>query len=359
MIIKPTIKLTEMCNFNCSYCEYKSFSFTQKNKRIIAPKLAIEIAKQCMSINSECKADTDFCWHGGEPLLYPIEIFDYILNEINNISLSYGIKVTHSLQTNGYLINTKWLDLFSKYHIMVGVSIDGPEGINGRQREKGVVSTILNNINLLKNIGCFSGVLTVLTENHKGKEKELFDFYRDNAISKVGFCKSFNYDLLDTVSNQTLSDFLINFFDIYYNSDYQLNVREYSAYISRILHKKHSNYCFTSCRMACGHFITFNPNGDMFFCDDSYVSENLIGNISETTIIDIFKNEEFQKKMKMIKNVINVECSKCDLFEICGCGCYRNDIDNYSKNYFCSTYKSLIPHIKHRINCSSISSKTD
>ena len=349
MSVNPTIKLTEVCNFNCVYCEYRSFSFTQKKKRVIDPELAIEIAKQCIHFNAKESKETNFCWHGGEPLLYPTENFRLILDEISRIASSVGVSVSHSLQTNGYLIDSNWLDLISYFQIMVGVSLDGPEDINGMQREKDVISTVLKNIKLLKEIDCFSGVLTVLTENHKGREKDLFDFYLKNGITKVGFCKAFNFDLSHTISNETLTEFMIRFFDLYFDSKYPLNVREYNAYISKLLHKKHSNYCFTSSRKACGQFITFNPNGDLFFCDDSYNATNKIGNITDSNLSNLLTDELFIKKAQMIRNVINVSCHDCDLFCICGCGCYRNDIDNYSKNYFCPTYKALISHIKHRI----------
>ena len=349
MMINPTIKLTEFCNFNCSYCEYRSFSYTQKENRIINPELAIDIAKQCIIINANNKSGTNFCWHGGEPLLYSVEKFRYILSEIQKYASAVGVTISHSIQTNGYLIDEDWLECFKDFHVMVGISLDGPESINGQQRKKGIVEVVLKNIQLLKDIGCFSGILTVLTENHKGKEKELFDFYCENDIQKVGFCKAYNADLSYTISNETLSEFLIRFFDVYMTSQYTLNVREFNAYISKILNRRHSNYCFVSCRNACGHFLTFNPNGDLFFCDDSYITDNKLGNINDSDLSHLLNEDKYLQKFTMIKNIIEQECRYCEVFSICGCGCYRNDIENYSRNYFCPTYKTVIKYIQQYI----------
>ena len=350
MIINPTIKLTEVCNFNCSYCEYKAFTFTQKENRMIDPEIAIDIAKQCIMHNIQYNCKVNFCWHGGEPLLYPINSFCKILESIEELGYSYGVTISHSLQSNGYLIDDNWLNCFQRFHIMVGISLDGPENINAKQREKGSVERVLQNIKRLKDIGCFSGVLTVLTENHKDKEKELFDFYCENEIAKVGFCKAFNADLSSTISNKTLTEFMTRFFDLYITSKYSINIREYNAYISRILKRRHSNYCFVSCRNACGHFITFNPNGDIFFCDDSYITNNKIGNIKDSTLDILLTKDDFIKKAQKTKLIVESTCQGCKLIQNCGCGCYRNDIEDKTKNYFCPTYKMLIPYIQSRIN---------
>lgn len=351
MIIKPTIKLTEMCNFKCSYCEYKAFAFTQKQHLTIEPQLAISIAKQCIMHNYYQSAlSTNFCWHGGEPLLYPKKDFCYILDEINSFSFALGMNCFNSIQTNGYLIDQDWLNIFEKYDIKVGVSIDGPESINELQREKNSTKKVIENIERLKQINCFSGVLTVLTENHKNKEQELFDFYKTHNINKVGFCKAFNSDLSHTVTNETLSKFLITFFDIYSSNTFPLEVREYKAYLSRILKRKTSNYCFTSCRNACGYFLTFNANGDVFICDDSYFTKNKISNIKSCSLINILSSEIFHNRIKETKKILLNCCNKCDIKDICGCGCYRNDIDCFSKNYFCDTYKSLINHLQSYVD---------
>lgn len=348
--IKPTIKLIEACNFTCEYCEYKMFSNTQKDRVQIDPELAIRIAKESIEINKCNGKTTCICWHGGEPLLYPIKTFEYILKEIDKYAKEINASVEHSIQTNGYLINDEWIGIFDYFRIKVGVSLDGPESINGNQREKGTVEKILQNIQKLNKHNCFNGVLTVLTENHKGREAELLDFYRANGIDKVGFCKSFNSDMTFTISNETLTEFLINFFDLYMDASFPLNIREYNVYISKILKRRTINYCFASCREACGTFLTFNPNGDIFLCDDSYMSKNKIANISECSIADVVRDPCYLRKQTEIRKVLECGCHACEYLSICGAGCYRNDVDNHERNYYCSTYKKLISHIKKRLD---------
>ena len=71
--------------------------------------------------------------------------------------------------------------------------------------------TNLKTIHKLQENDLKFGVLTVISDLHKGKEKELYEFYKENNIHSVGFLRCFSdYSKVD---NETLADFLINFFD--------------------------------------------------------------------------------------------------------------------------------------------------
>jgi uncharacterized protein len=74
-----------------------------------------------------------FSLFGGEPLLVPMkdmeELFRFGLEQFGGIAKQRGLNA-NSIQTNGTLITPEHLDLFQKYQVGVGVSVDGPEELN-------------------------------------------------------------------------------------------------------------------------------------------------------------------------------------------------------------------------------------
>ena len=62
----------------------------------------------------------EFTVFGGEPLLAPIEH----LEEVWKFGFErYG---KNGIQTNGTLITDQHIDLFKRYNVQIGISVDGP-----------------------------------------------------------------------------------------------------------------------------------------------------------------------------------------------------------------------------------------
>lgn len=72
-------------------------------------------------------------WHAGEPLVMSIDFYEEAFRTIRDL-VPPEIKVTHSFQTNGLLVNSKWCDFFIRNRIELGISIDGYEAIHDLNR---------------------------------------------------------------------------------------------------------------------------------------------------------------------------------------------------------------------------------
>jgi uncharacterized protein len=95
------------------------------------------------------------------------------LREITRIS---GIAITNKLQTNGTLINTKWVNFFKLHDFRVGVSIDGPRSINDDNRVfangDSAYNDTLRGLSLLAAGGLSKSILSVLTGGNCGSVHE-------------------------------------------------------------------------------------------------------------------------------------------------------------------------------------------
>lgn len=70
------------------------------------------------------REQTTIIWHGGEPTLIDPEL----LSEVMNRQHEKQHKIKWQIQTNGTLI-PKYVPIFKKYKVYVGISIDGLKNI--------------------------------------------------------------------------------------------------------------------------------------------------------------------------------------------------------------------------------------
>jgi uncharacterized protein len=72
--------------------------------------------------------------HGGEPLLAGPQRVKNFLETITASLNRSGCAVEFAMQTNGVLLNGEWLDLFDKWDLTFGISLDGDRLANDRWR---------------------------------------------------------------------------------------------------------------------------------------------------------------------------------------------------------------------------------
>jgi len=103
------------CNLGCLYC----YQNPQRQAGNVAREYDIEAMKR--AVEAEGGAFTLF---GGEPLLVPLDDLETLW--------SWGLEKfgRNGIQTNGALITAAHIDLFRRFKVSVGISIDGPEALN-------------------------------------------------------------------------------------------------------------------------------------------------------------------------------------------------------------------------------------
>src|ERR1044072_2307057 len=103
------------CNLACTYC--------YQNPMRAAGNLRQDYSMEKMKAALD-RAASPFILFGGEPLLMRMEELEEIF--------AYGLEKhgSNGIQTNGALIRDEHIDLFRRYKVQVGVSIDGPGELN-------------------------------------------------------------------------------------------------------------------------------------------------------------------------------------------------------------------------------------
>ena len=356
-IIKPIIKLTEICNYDCAFCRYSNHKQSSIGMNIDMVK---KILFQSAEFNRGKSNNVKVIFHGGEPLLWGIDNFKEIYNFENDITTKTGVKFRNSVQTNASLINDEWLQLFIKDHTSIGISIDGPIELN-EHHSKDKLKSYEKTISVIKKIklqGGSCGILSVITNKHiKSGAKVFYDFLINNGVDNCGLCYCYNPEDGCSVNPVELATYLTDLFDLYFTGKTRINIREFNGGMYKYLKGK-SNCCSHNCRSGCGDYLTFLPSGEVFFCDAYDVKkENSLGNILNEDIDKILKSELHKELTNNIQNNANNFCKNCEVRDVCGFGCPRTDLPDGNGNYFCYSNKVLYSHIIKKIKESNVLSK--
>jgi len=139
--------------------------------------------------------------HGGEPLLWSIDNFEFLLSYVAKMNLQYALSVNLIIQTNGFKINSHLIQLLKAYKIPIGISIDGPVEIHDKFRvthnNKPTYHTIIENLYKIVDSGYdkeYIGLLSVV--NPCIDAPAYFDWVKTLPINRINVLWpiEFNYN---------------------------------------------------------------------------------------------------------------------------------------------------------------------
>lgn len=341
------VKLTNSCNYGCSYCGVSGPLVSNQKKEFNGYEHILDVIK--IIANSRLKY-VDFIMHGGEPLLLGKRFFKKLIEA----ETKYAPNIMHnSIQTNGSLIDQGWINLFKENCFLVGVSLDGPEDIQNVQRASLSGDSFELTMNCIRKLiandvqfGCM-GVATDKTINYD--INKLFDFYVGNGIKTFDFIPQ--EPVFDRANDRQLTE------DVYFNNKYaEFCMKLFDKWfdhnnpnihipifedIIRTMVGKPSKICQIG-EGVCGHLVfTLYPDGTLQPCDKfpRAYSDNahVIANVSELSSFDEVFGLQRQKAIINSQIESFKTCKGCPWLSECRGGCVF-DRYMYSKLGMSSTY---------------------
>ena len=134
--LQVVYKVAERCNINCTYCYYfnmgeeTAFARPARASIDVTDALARWIAQGCEELSIPCAKVT---FHGGEPTLMGVKRFGDACQRLRDIIQPVATALL-GIQTNGTLLDDRWVAAFIEHGVAVGISIDGPQAENDRFR---------------------------------------------------------------------------------------------------------------------------------------------------------------------------------------------------------------------------------
>jgi uncharacterized protein len=235
LVLQPT----PFCNIDCAYC-YLS-------ERQSTAAMSLETLDQACTLvfdSGLLGRRLDVAWHGGEPLVVPLEWYEKAFELMENRRPA-ALELKHRFQTNGLLVDEAWARFFARTKTRVGLSIDGPAELHDANRRTrrgaGTHQGAMRAVRALQAQDVACHVITVLTERALDAPEELFDFYLANGIGEVGFNieeiegAHASSSLSGAETEQSFKRFIKRFFDLVYRSPGLLKVRELESMLGMLL----------------------------------------------------------------------------------------------------------------------------
>lgn len=326
LVIQPT----PFCNLDCSYCYLPNRSSTRR----MAPETLRRVFEQVLASRWARGAFT-VVWHAGEPMVLPAGFYRdafALLDELNTA----GLDVSHSFQTNGTLIDAAWCELIAERHLRIGVSVDGPAFLHDTRRKtrggQGTHERVMRGIRCLQEHGIEFHVISVLTREGLDHPDEIFRFYLDQGIRRIGF----NIEEIEGVnvsnslaaeeSAERVRSFFSRFLELALAAGDRIEVRELSGLGqlilagSGLLDRNQEN---TPMRILnvdwAGNFSTYSPE-----LLDLPGGELLLGNLLRDDLDGIESSPKFRRLREEVDAGVAACRETCEYFGLCGGGSPSN-----------------------------------
>lgn len=329
------IQSTPFCNVDCSYCY-----LPQRDNRA---KLSIvdlrRIFEKLITFPTIAERVT-VVWHAGEPLVLGVDYYEAAFSCIQDICRDQ-LTVEHSFQTNGMLIEDAWCDLFERWDVGLGVSIDGPKHIHDAARKtrsgRGTYDKAIAGIQCLRSRGIPFYVISVLTKAALLEPDALFSFYEEFGIRDIGFNieEKEGAHLSSSLEGEFDDQIIIKFFarlsELMRDKSFPMVVRELEETLTsiRFLDK---NGPVNNLAIPFG-IITIDVRGNVYTFSPELAGHSApgfetfsIGNIFQDTFANLQSSPALVAIASQIGRGIELCRADCKYFPVCGGGAPANKV---------------------------------
>ena len=358
------LKVASRCNLNCSYCYvYNMADSTWKNRPALMTDDVFQAALE--RIVHHCRATGQdrfrLAFHGGEPCLIGADTFDRWCTRAR-AALGESVQLRFLIQTNGTLLDSRWIDAFREHGVSAGISMDGPREIHDAvrvdHRQQGSYEQVERGLRLLQDGGVPYGVGCViplgadpLTVHHH------FVGLRCNQITYL--MPHFTHDTIAPIRQRygatPCADFLIPIFDDWwFESTMELQVNDLKN-VARVIMggKSHTE--------AIGNdpprYIFIEPDGEMEGLDNLRACGNGLSqiklNVRQSDFFDLARAGTMHPTAIFEGMPLAQTCRDCIEGETCAGGhlAHRHSsargFDNPS--VWCADLLKIFAHVRNRM----------
>ena len=331
VVVQPT----PFCNINCSYCYLPQRSVTSVMEQATIANLFAKIFASGWT-----RDGLTVIWHAGEPLVVPIAFYETAFTAIEALRPA-SLQLRHSIQTNGMLITPAWCDLFKKWDVGVGVSIDGPKHLHDAHRVtrtgRGTFDSTLAGIRVLRQEKVPFHVISVLSQEGISAPQQMLDFYLSEGIDDI--CFNVEESEGDHVSDLFAGDDAQGGFKRFLNEFWQLSrrsgkirfIREIDGMLPRVFRPDQSAMrnsqveAFGMLNVDClGNVSSFSP--ELLGLKNAAYDDFIIGNINKQSLEEMRRSPSMSAMSRDIAAGVQACRNDCEYFSVCGGGAPVNKL---------------------------------
>lgn len=368
VMTKPT---GPICNLDCKYCFYleKENLYPERTDWAMPPDVLESYIRQY--IESQQTPEVTFAWQGGEPTLLGADYF----RNVFALQQRYanGKRIANSFQTNGVLLNDAWCELLAAHHVLVGLSIDGPEEFHDHYRvDKGQHPTfkrVMRGIECLKKHGVEFNTLTCVQRHNSYYPLDVYRFLKEAGSGFMQFIPIVERRAPETgedgltLVHQSAAEaavtewsveplpygkFLAAIFDEWVRND----VGRYFVQIVDVTLPAWLGFEPALCvfQATCGDAMALESNGDLYACDHFVYPEYRLGNVVEEGLSKLALSDQQRKFGLDKRDTLPRYCRECPVRFVCNGECPKHRFlttpdGEPGLNYLCAGYKHFFTRI--------------
>ncbi|NJD60727.1 MAG: anaerobic sulfatase maturase [Anaerolineales bacterium] len=377
LLAKPT---GAVCNLDCKYCFFLS-------KELLYPGSQFRMTDQLLEtyvrqlLESQPISEVTIAWQGGEPTLMDLDFFKRSVEYVEKYRKT-GQQVQFSIQTNGTRLDDDWAKFFKQHNFLVGLSMDGTKELHNTYRVnkggQGSFHQVMKGREALIRHGVDTNILCTVHAANADHPLEIYHYFRDELkaqyiqfipivervtaatlpLANQGWSENSGSDrplytqkgnlvTERSVHPEQFGRFLISIFDEWVGRDVgQVFVQYFDSALANWVGQP--SLCIF--QPTCGTALALEHNGDLYACDHFVEPTFLLGNITDTHMIDLVASKKQQKFGQDKFDKLPQYCRQCEVLFACYGECPRNRFVNTPDgepglNYLCAGYKSFFKHI--------------
>ena len=346
----------------------------------MADALLEEYLKQLLE--SHRTPQVTVAWQGGEPTMMGLDFFKRSVELVEQYRRPTQ-HIDYTIQTNGVLVDDRWAAFFKENNFLVGLSVDGPRDVHDEyrvdKRGGGSFDRVMAGYEHLKASEVDVNVLCTVHAANQDRGAEVYRFVRDDKevqyIQLIPIIERTTETLLPIATlgwstertekrplyvqqgtwvtdrsggADAYGRFLIDVFDEWVKRDVgEVYVQMFDTALAN-WHGEPGALCVFS--ETCGLALALEHNGDLYSCDHFVEPEYLLGNITETPMIELVASDQQRKFGTDKRDSLPQFCLDCDVRFACHGGCPRNRFTTTPDgedglNYLCPSYKAFFKHV--------------
>jgi uncharacterized protein len=377
VLAKPT---GAICNLDCKYCFFLSKETLYPDSRFRMPDEVLEAYIRQL-IESQPAGHITVAWQGGEPTLMGLPFFQRAMALIKKYARP-GMTFEHTVQTNGTLLNDQWCEFFRENGFLVGLSMDGPRDMHDAYRVdklgRPTFEKVRRAARLMGRHGVEFNILCTVHAANVERPLRLYRFFRDELKARfIQFIpivervtpeirasadegwgdrktkRPFYSQQGDQVTERSVRPeqwgrFLTTIFDEWVHKDVgRVFVQLFDSALASWARLPPAMCIFSE---TCGNAVALEHNGDLYACDHYVEPEHLLGNITETHMVEMLASDKQRAFGNAKRDTLPRYCRECEVRFACNGECPRNRfIDTPDGepglNYLCAGYKAFFHHI--------------
>lgn len=330
LVLQPT----PFCNLDCSYC-YLPNRHSTARMNWTTLELAVERV-----LESPFAGETlSVVWHAGEPLVLPVDWYDEAFERIETIN-SGRTTIQHNVQTNGVLLNDRWISLFQRHCVRLGLSLDGPAHLHDAYRKTrsgaGTHQRVMKSVELLNASALDYHVICVLTSGAMEAPEELHEFFRSYGVRNVGF----NVEEIEGLhtSSSLAEPKMVEAYRSFLRRTLALSkqygtpqIRELAVAHNLVLRRDYNpwdNHQVVPLRIVSvgvdGQISTFSP--ELLGNENQAYGDFIFGNVTSHGLADVLADSNFRMVHTEIQSGVRACHDACPYFMTCGGGAPANKV---------------------------------